>query len=89
MGGGSVQGGMMASMTSPLEAGYDEFTWSGMNIDASGVKLAVSKVEQKLTRNAQGVVTKISMPKATVSFTTDAAGGALGQQAGMMIAAFG
>ncbi len=89
MGGGSVQGSMMASMTSPLEAGYDEFTWSGMNIDASGVKLAVSKVEQKLTRNAQGVVTKLSMPKATVSFTTDAAGGALGQQAGMMIAAFG
>jgi hypothetical protein len=89
MGGGSTQGAMMASMSSPLEAGYDEFTWTGMNIDASGAKLAVSKMEQKLTRNAEGVVTKIAMPKATVTFTTDAAGGALGQQAGMMIAAFG
>lgn len=89
MGGGSMQGSMMASMSSPLEAGYDEFTWSGMNIDASGAKLAVSKMEQKLTRNAEGVVTKISMPQTKVTFTTDAAGGALGQQAGMMIAAFG
>lgn len=77
---GGPAGDPMAGLTSPLEAGYDEFTWTGMNVDASGAKLAMSKVEQKLTRNAQGVVTKVTMPKATLSLTGDSAGGMLGSQ---------
>jgi hypothetical protein len=78
----SAMGGPMTmpAMTSPLEAGYDELTWSGMNIDAAGAKLVVSKVEQKLTRNAQGVVTKVAMPRTTVTLTADSSGGILGSE---------
>ncbi|HEX5775269.1 MAG TPA: hypothetical protein VFX95_01180, partial [Caulobacteraceae bacterium] len=58
----SVQADIMASFTSPLEPGFDSFNWSGMNAEASGVKLVVSKIEQKATRNAEGVVTALSSP---------------------------
>ncbi|HEV7691903.1 MAG TPA: hypothetical protein VGO52_13800 [Hyphomonadaceae bacterium] len=75
---GGPAGNPLSGLTSPLEAGYDELTWSGMNVDASGAKLLVSKVEQKMTRNAQGVVTKVTMPRATISLTGDSAGGTLG-----------
>src|SRR5690606_9434065 len=39
----TVQADLMASFTSPLEPGYDSFTWSGLNAEASGVKFFVSK----------------------------------------------
>jgi hypothetical protein len=77
---GGAPANPMAGLSSPLESGYDEFTWSGMNIDASGAKLAVSKVQQTLTRNAQGVVTKSSTPKMTINLSADSAGGMLGSQ---------
>jgi hypothetical protein len=80
---------IMESLGSPIDPGYDSFTWSGMNIDASGATLAVSKVDQKVTRNAQGIATAISTPRSTVTFTADSAGGAIGQQATMGLALVG
>lgn len=73
----------LAKMTSPLDPGYDSLTWTPMLIEASGAKLTVSKLEQTVTRDANDVATKISSPRATMAFTADAAGGQLGQMAGM------
>jgi len=84
-----VSAKIMESFTSPIEAGYDELNWTGMNIEASGAKLVVSKIDQKITRNAQGIATGISSPRATITFTADSAGGSLGQQASLALAAVG
>jgi hypothetical protein len=80
---------IMASLGSPIDPGYDAFTWSGMNIDASGAKLAISKIDQKVTRNAEGIATAISTPRSTLTFSADSAGGAIGQQATMGLAMVG
>ncbi len=85
----SLEADVYKSFTSPLEPGYDGFNWTGMNIDASGAKLVVSKVEQKITRNGDGVVTALSSPRATLTFSADSAGGAIGQQATMALAMVG
>lgn len=79
----TVQADLMASFTSPLEPGYDSFTWSGLNAEASGVKFVVSKLEQKATRNAEGVVTALATPRGTMTFSADSSAGVLGQQAAM------
>lgn len=80
---------IMQALGSPIDPGYDSFTWSGMNIDASGAKLAISKVDQKVTRNGEGIATAISTPRTTITFTADSAGGAIGQQATMGLALVG
>jgi hypothetical protein len=80
---------IMASLGSPIDPGYDAFTWTGMNIDAAGAKLAISKVDQKVTRNAEGIATAISTPRTTIAFTADSAGGAIGQQATLGLAMVG
>lgn len=80
---------IMAALGSPIDPGYDAFTWSGMNIDASGAKLVVSKVDQKVTRNAQGIATAISSPRTTLTFSADSAGGAVGQQVTLGLAMVG
>lgn len=80
---------MMEVLGSPIDPGYDTFAWSGMNIDASGAKLAISKVDQKVTRNDKGIATAISSPRTTITFTADSAGGAIGQQATMGLALVG
>jgi hypothetical protein len=85
----TVQADIMASFTSPLEPGYDSFNWSGMNAEASGVKLVVSKMEQKATRNAEGVVTALSSPRATMTISADSSAGMLGQQAAMGLGMIG
>src|SRR6185503_7090049 len=40
---------IMEALGSPIDPGYDAFNWSGMNIEASGAKLVISKVDQKVT----------------------------------------
>lgn len=80
---------IMASLGSPIDPGYDSFNWTGMNIEASGAKLVVSKVDQKVTRNGDGIATAISTPRTTLTFTADSAGGAIGQQATMGLALVG
>ncbi len=74
---------IMAAYTSPLEPGYDSLSWTGMIADAAGAKLAVSKVSSVATRNAEGVVTALKMPRATLTVTADSAGGMFGQFATM------
>ena len=86
---GALEADVLASLSSPLDPGYDAFTWSGMKIDAAGLKFNVSKTEQKVTRDAQGVVTKVSTPRATFGLAADSAGGALGQQATMALSMVG
>lgn len=73
----------LAKMTSPIDPGYDSLTWTPMLIEASGAKLTISKLEQTVTRDANDVATKVSSPRSTLAFTADAAGGQLGQMAGM------
>ncbi|HEX5008113.1 MAG TPA: hypothetical protein VFV70_13430 [Hyphomonadaceae bacterium] len=74
---------IMAAYTSPLEPGYDSLSWSGMTAEAAGAKLEASKVSSVATRNAQGVVTALKSPRATLTFTADSAGGMFGQFATM------
>jgi hypothetical protein len=38
---------VLARITSPIDPGYDALSWSGLNVQASGVKLAISKVDQR------------------------------------------
>jgi hypothetical protein len=80
---------IMEALGSPIDPGYDAFAWSGMNIDASGAKLVISKVDQKVTRNGQGIATAISTPRTTITFTADSAGGMIGQQVMMGLALVG
>ena len=80
---------IMESLGSPIDPGYDSFAWSGMNLEAAGAKLVVSKVDQKVTRNQQGIATAISSPRTTITFTADSASGAIGQQATMGLALVG
>lgn len=78
-----AEAGMFANMSSPIDPGYDSLTWTPMSIEASGAKLTTSKVDMKATRDAKGVVTSVTSPRTTVSFTADPAGGQVGQMAGM------
>jgi hypothetical protein len=78
----TVQTDVMAKMTSPIDGGYDSLTWTPMLFEASGAKLTISKIEQKIGRDANGVATSASSPRTTIAFTSDAAGGQLGQLAG-------
>lgn len=80
-----AQADAFSKMTSPIDPGYDNLTWTPMNFEASGAKLTVSKIEQKVTRNGEGVATAASSPRTSIAFTADAAGGQVGQMAGMFM----
>lgn len=84
-----VATGMLAKLTSPIDPGYDALTWSGLNIEASGAKLTTTRVDQKATRDANGVVTAFTSPRATITFTANAADGQLGALASSGLAALG
>jgi hypothetical protein len=81
--------GIAKAFTSPLEPGFDQLTSTGMNFESEGVKLAISRIEEKATRDANGVVTALSTPRSTITFSASSAGGQLGQQATMALAAAG
>jgi hypothetical protein len=85
----SASANMLAKLTSPIDPGYDALTWSGLNVQASGVTLTTSKVDQKATRDANGVVTAFTSPRATISFAANAADGQLGALASTGMAAIG
>ncbi|MEP7210277.1 MAG: hypothetical protein ABI740_05520 [Alphaproteobacteria bacterium] len=80
---------LLAKITSPIDPGYDALTWSGLNVQASGVTLATTKVDQKVTRDANGVVTAFSSPRASITFAANAADGQLGALASTGMAAIG
>jgi hypothetical protein len=85
----TLQADIMASFTSPLEPGYDSLTWTPILIEASGAKLTTTELKQTTTRDANGVVTSLSQPRSSMTFATDAAGGQLGQMAGMFMSMVG
>jgi hypothetical protein len=80
---------MMAGYTSPIDPGYDGFSWSGLNVEASGLKLTTTRIDQKITRDSKGVVTAFSSPKATITFAANAADGKLGAEVSTALAALG
>jgi hypothetical protein len=85
----SAETSIFAKMTSPIDPGYDALTWSGLNIQASGVTLTTTKVDQKATRDANGVVTAFTSPRASIALAANAADGQLGAQVSTALAAIG
>ena len=85
----TAQANMLAKLTSPIDPGYDALTWSGLNIQASGVTLTSTKLDQKATRDAKGVVTAFTSPRATITFAANAADGQLGALVSTGMAAIG
>lgn len=84
-----LEAAMMKAMSSPIDPGYDELSWSEMNIDAAGLKLATSKIGQKVSRNGDGVAVSVSSPRASMTLTADAAQGQLGAIVGGALGAIG
>lgn len=76
---------VMKAMTSPIDPGYDTLTWTPILIEVSGAKLTTSRIEQRVTRNGEGIATAVQSPRATLAFTADAAGGQVGQMAGVFM----
>ena len=85
----TLEADIMKGMTSPLEGGFDEFTWTGLNAEASGAKLVVSPVKETITRDAKGIATGLNSPRTTITFTSDPSGGAVGQAVTMMLGMVG
>ncbi len=85
----TLQSDIMASLTSPLEAGYDSLTWTPILIEASGAKLTSTAVKQTIKRDANGVAVGLTQPRSSITFATDSAGGQLGQMAGMFLSMIG
>ncbi len=85
----SAEASILAKMTSPIDPGYDALQWTGLNFEASGVKLTTSKVAQTATRNNDGVVTAFVSPRATLTFSANAADGQLGAQVSSALATLG
>lgn len=80
---------MFAKMTSPIDPNFDSATWTPMSLEASGVKLTTTKLDYKVTRNAQGVATAANAPRWDLNFTANPADGQLGAQVSTGLAALG
>ena len=75
--------------TSPLDGGIDRIDWTGMAANVSGLKLDMSEMHAKVTRNADGVVVASDLPRFSMKMTADAAGGTVGAMGKMMLAMAG
>jgi hypothetical protein len=75
-----VNAEFMAGLSSPLEGGFDEVTWTGMNAEAGGARLLVSQTSMKIGRNAEQVAISASTPRTTITLTADSAGGPFGAE---------
>jgi len=73
---------MLSAMTSPIDPGYDSLSWTGINIDAAGLKLITTPLEQAVVRNSDGVAVNVTAPRASVTLAADAAQGQLGALVG-------
>lgn len=76
-------------VTSPLDGGIDRIDWTGMAANVSGLKLDMSDMHAKVTRNADGVVVASDLPRFSMKMTADAAGGTVGAMGKMMLAMAG
>ncbi|MEZ5939387.1 MAG: hypothetical protein R3C52_14410 [Hyphomonadaceae bacterium] len=88
-GASSVNEKVMAAMTSPIDPGYDSATFSGFNITASGATLAMSDTKATVGRNGDGVVTKVSSPHTTLTFSVDPEAGQIGAMANEFMSKIG
>ncbi len=80
---------VFAGYTSPLEGGIDKATWTGANVNVSGIKGEVTPYSYTATRNAAGVVTAVSTPRYSMKLTADSSGGTLGAMGLMVLAMTG
>jgi hypothetical protein len=80
---------LMAGLSSPLEGGFDELTWSGMSAEAAGAKLIVSPTSMKIGRNAEQVATSITTPRTTITLAANSAGGPIGAELAGALGAIG
>lgn len=85
----TVEADIMKNMSSPLEGGFDEFTWTGVNAEAAGAKFVVSPVSQKITRDAKGIAIGQTSSRTTLTLSADASAGTLGQQVTMLLSMVG
>jgi hypothetical protein len=79
----------IGGLSSPIEPGYDGFTWSGMNASVGGMKLTSSRVEVKVERNPAGAATRVSSAPVSIAFTVDPAGSAAAREVSQQLAAIG
>jgi hypothetical protein len=77
----AAEGKVLATMSSPIDPGFDFIKWTGMNFAVSGATLNVGGGEAKTDRNGEGVAVGMRAPRAVVSFKADAKGGEVGRLA--------
>lgn len=80
---------MMASVTSPIDPGYDGLRATPFTFDVSGMKLATSAIETRVERDADGVAVRASSPRFTATLSTDPEAGQLGQALSMGLGMLG
>ncbi len=75
---------------SPIDPGFDNLDWSGMNISAAGLVLSTTEMSSRAERNSDGVVTAVSSPRASIKLAIDSENpGTLGGQAQMFMGMLG
>ncbi len=75
---------------SPIDPGFNNLDWSGMNIAAAGLVLSSSEMTSRAQRNGDGVVTAVESPRASIKLAIDSENpGTLGSQAQMFMGMLG
>ena len=75
---------------SPIDPGFNQLDWSGMNINAAGLMLTASELSSRAERNGDGVVTSVDSPRASLKLAIDSENpGTLGSQAQMFMGMLG
>jgi len=74
---------------SPLEAGYDRLSWSGMTADVSGLRLEVSPIVHTLSRDPAGLAIASDLARTRLSLRVDRSGGVAGAMGLMVLAMAG
>lgn len=73
---------MTKAFSSPIDPGYDSYSWTGLKFDVAGLKASATPLTSKIDRNAQGQATKVLTPRASLKLDVDPAGGILGSTVG-------
>ena len=74
---------------SPLDAGYDRLSWSGMTADVSGLRLGLSPLVHTLSRDPAGLAIASDLSRTTLSLRADRSGGLAGAMGLMVLAMAG
>lgn len=75
---------------SPIDPGFNQLEWSGMNIAAAGLTLSTSEMSSRAERNGEGIVTSVESPRASIKLAVDSENpGTLGSQAQMFMGMLG